>query len=127
MSPPIKRGCPAPERLKRGTHKKKQARHSTEFKEQALAQTSARGARTIESVADELNLSVFPLKDWLRTDPKHSTASIRSRPALLLEQRRQVCRHQTFIALCLGWGAGSQAKPAAASSSSAAMAAMTRA
>jgi len=58
------------------TNKKKQARHSAEFKEQALAKARARGDRTIESVADELNLSVFTLKDWLRTSPKRSAAPV---------------------------------------------------
>lgn len=58
------------------TSKKKQPRHSAEFKEHALAQARARGARTIESVADELNLSVFTLKGWLRTSPKHSAVPV---------------------------------------------------
>ena len=58
------------------TSKKKQPRHSAEFKEHALAKARARGARTIESVANELNLSVFTLKGWLRTSPKHSAVPV---------------------------------------------------
>jgi transposase-like protein len=37
-----------------------------EFKEQALAKVRARGARTVESVADELNMSVGTLRTWIR-------------------------------------------------------------
>lgn len=40
--------------------------YSQEFKEQALSKVLSRGKRTIESVADELNMSVFTLKDWKR-------------------------------------------------------------
>jgi transposase-like protein len=58
------------------TSKKKQSRHSAEFKEQALAKARARGARTIESVADELNLSVFTLKNWLKTSPTGLAAPV---------------------------------------------------
>lgn len=56
--------------------KKKQSRHAAEFKEQALTKAMSRGARTIESVADELNMSVFTLKDWLRTTPKRLATSV---------------------------------------------------
>jgi len=40
--------------------------YSVEFKEQALSKVLSRGNRTIQSVADELNINVFTLKDWMR-------------------------------------------------------------
>ena len=55
---------------------KKQSRHAAEFKEQALAKAMLRGDCTIESVANELNMSVFTLKDWLRTTPRSSVTSV---------------------------------------------------
>ena len=41
-------------------------RHSTEFKEQALSKARARGSRTLESLAAELNMSLGTLKGWLK-------------------------------------------------------------
>jgi hypothetical protein len=40
--------------------------HSTEFREQALGKARARGERTLESVAAELNISLGTLKGWLK-------------------------------------------------------------
>lgn len=40
--------------------------YSVEFKEQALSKVLSRGNRTIESVADELHMNVFTLKNWMR-------------------------------------------------------------
>ena len=40
-----------------------------EFKEQALSKARARGQRTLESVATELNMSLGTLKGWLKTAP----------------------------------------------------------
>ena len=40
--------------------------HSTEFKEQALSKARARGSRTLESLAAELNMSLGTLKGWLK-------------------------------------------------------------
>ena len=40
--------------------------HSTEFREQAQSKARARGARTLESVAAELNISLGTLKGWLK-------------------------------------------------------------
>ena len=42
------------------------ARYSAAFKEQALSKVLSRGDRTIGSVAEELNLSVFTLKNWMK-------------------------------------------------------------
>ena len=40
--------------------------HSSEFIEQALGKARARGSRTLESVAAELNMSLGTLKGWLK-------------------------------------------------------------
>lgn len=40
--------------------------YSEAFKEQALVKVYNRGHRTIQAVADELNLSVFTLKNWMK-------------------------------------------------------------
>jgi len=45
--------------------------YSDEFKEQALAKVYSRGQRTIQAIADELNLSIHTLKNWMK-----STATI---------------------------------------------------
>ena len=46
------------------TTSKKQ--YSNEFKEQALAKVYSRGQRTIQSIADELNLNIYTLKNWMK-------------------------------------------------------------
>lgn len=53
------------------------------FKEQALAKVYGRGERTIQAVADELNLNVFTLKNWMKktvTDPNGGVAQKAKRP-----------------------------------------------
>jgi hypothetical protein len=40
--------------------------HSPEFIEQALSKARARGSRTLQSVASELNMSLGTLKGWLK-------------------------------------------------------------
>ena len=50
-------------------------RHATEFKAQALSKARQRGSRTLESVADELNLSLGTLKGWLKLSAKHAAGS----------------------------------------------------
>ena len=40
--------------------------YSSEFKEQALSKARQRGPRTLESVANELNISLGSLKGWLK-------------------------------------------------------------
>lgn len=42
------------------------APYSAGFKEQALSKVLSRGSRTIQSVADELTINVFPLKNWMK-------------------------------------------------------------
>ena len=55
-------------------------RYSSEFKEQAMSKARQRGARTLESVATELNISLGSLKGWLKAS-NHKTAD--STPASL--------------------------------------------
>jgi hypothetical protein len=40
--------------------------YSVEFKEQALSKVLSRGNRTVQSIADELNMNVFTLKNWMK-------------------------------------------------------------
>jgi transposase-like protein len=47
-------------------------KHSPEFKEQALRKARERGQRTLQSVADELNIPLSTLKGWQRA---HITAA----------------------------------------------------
>ena len=51
------------------------SRHSSEFKEQALSKARQRGSRTLESIADELNLSLGTLKGWLKVSGKDAAGS----------------------------------------------------
>jgi transposase-like protein len=44
-----------------------QTRYSEDFKEQALAKVLQRGDKTIQCVADELNINVLTLKGWLKS------------------------------------------------------------
>src|ERR1700694_1626967 len=51
--------------------------YSAAFKEQALGKVLSRGDRTVQSVADELNVSVFTLKNWMkRIVPKDRKLSL---------------------------------------------------
>jgi len=40
--------------------------YSAAFREQALRKVMSRGNRTIQSVADELNINIFTLKNWIK-------------------------------------------------------------
>ncbi|MCD6027106.1 MAG: transposase [Solimicrobium sp.] len=44
--------------------------YSSAFKEQALVKVYSRGNRTIQSVADELNMNKFTLKSWIKGQVK---------------------------------------------------------
>ena len=48
--------------------------YSYAFKEQALAKVYSRGERTIESVADELNVKLATLKIWMKRKMQQSRA-----------------------------------------------------
>lgn len=41
-------------------------RYSQEFKDQAIKKALRRGDKTLQCIADELNLNLFTLKEWLR-------------------------------------------------------------
>lgn len=61
----------------------KKATYSEGFKEQALSKVFSRGERTVQAVADELNISVHTLKNWMKTplpDPENKTARKAKRP-----------------------------------------------
>ena len=57
------------------TTKKPNNRYSTEFKEQALSKARQRGTRTLEAVANELNLSLGSLKGWLKASMRKAADS----------------------------------------------------
>ncbi|MDO8937979.1 MAG: transposase, partial [Methylicorpusculum sp.] len=50
-----------------------QTRYSEEFKEQALSKVLQRGDKSIQAIADDLNMSVFTLKGWLKQTRSNST------------------------------------------------------
>ena len=54
-------------------------RYSDEFKEQALTKVYSRGNRSIQTIADELNLSVHTLKTWMKTTAHPDKNQPRSR------------------------------------------------
>jgi len=41
-------------------------RYSEAFKEQAISKVLQRGDKTIQCIADELNVNLFTLKNWLK-------------------------------------------------------------
>jgi transposase-like protein len=56
--------------------------HTPEFKERAILKVLQRGDKTIQTIAEELNINLFTLKEWLRksrttmtdnTSPKRPT------------------------------------------------------
>lgn len=55
--------------------------YSDEFREQALAKVYNRGKRTIQDIADETNLSIHTLKNWMKstatTDKPHDNPAKR--------------------------------------------------
>lgn len=58
-------------------------KYSPAFKEQALQKVLQRGDKTIQCIADELNINLFTLKTWLKHDrPEIMTAQKKAkRPA----------------------------------------------
>ncbi len=55
------------------------------FREQALEKAYSRGSRSVKSVSDELHMSVWTLKSWMKTDnnnrPVNSAGERARRPA----------------------------------------------
>ncbi len=61
----------------------KKVTYSEGFKEQALSKVFSRGDRTVEAVADELNISVHTLKNWMKKplpESKNKTSRKPKRP-----------------------------------------------
>ena len=60
---------------------RKLSTYSSAFKEQALRKVLSRGSRTLQSVADELNVNVFTLKNWMKksVDKKVTAAPVKER------------------------------------------------
>ncbi len=57
-------------------------RYNQEFKDQAIEKTLQRGDKTIQCIADELNINLFTLKEWLRkAQPTMTSTSNPQRPA----------------------------------------------
>ncbi|TAK59871.1 transposase [Methylobacter sp.] len=56
-------------------------RYNQEFKDQAIEKTLQHGDKTIQYIADELNINLFTLKEWLRkSQPAMPPSSIPQRP-----------------------------------------------
>ena len=72
------------------------ATYSAGFKEQALSKVLSRGKRTIQSVADELNMNVFTLKNWMKralAGNRLSSFTVCEQPlGEIYWQRPSVCR-----------------------------------
>jgi transposase-like protein len=61
----------------------KKATYSEGFKEQALSKVFSRGDRTVQAVADELNISMHTLKNWMKKplpDDQNRTVRKAKRP-----------------------------------------------
>ena len=51
-------------------------RHSIEYQEQALSKTRQRGTRSVQDVANELNMPVGTLRKWIsKSNRKHEVGS----------------------------------------------------
>lgn len=74
------------------------ATYSEAFKEQALAKVLSRGNRTVQAVADELNISVFTLKNWMKKpllDDKNRVPRKAKRPPDWRPEERLVALHES--------------------------------
>ena len=64
-------------------------RYSQKFKDQAIEKTLQRGDKTIQCIANDLNINLFTLKEWLRkTQPAMASTSVPQRPADWTPQQR---------------------------------------
>lgn len=61
----------------------KKSHYTEAFKEQAISKVLQRGDKTIQCVADELNVNVFTLKNWLKKPRTNSMTDtpVNKRPA----------------------------------------------
>jgi len=71
-----------------------QTRYSEEFKQQALSKVLQRGDKSIQSIADELTISVFTLKGWLKQTRSKSTTN-----TMKQQRPKDWTRKQRFEAL----------------------------
>jgi len=87
----------------------KRKTYPTEFKEQALSKARERGTKTLQNIADELNLSLGTLKNWLKesgstqghvlpTNTSAATWNAAQRLTALLESH--ALKDQTLHAWC---------------------------
>jgi transposase-like protein len=76
-----------------------QTRYSKEFKEQALSKVLQRGDKSIQSIADELNISVFTLKGWLKQTRSNPTTK-----TMKPQRPKDWTREQRFEALVASAG-----------------------
>jgi len=63
---------------------KSNSTYTEDYKEQALLKVYTRGDRTIRSIADELNINVFTLKNWMK-----QTAADKKNPSARREKTPQ--------------------------------------
>ncbi|AEF98771.1 putative transposase [Methylomonas methanica MC09] len=71
--------------------------YSDEFREQALAKVYKRGKRTIQDIADESNLSIHTLKNWMKSSTPTDTSSpnVSKRPQDWLPEERLLALHES--------------------------------
>ncbi|WP_085983722.1 IS3 family transposase [Methylomonas methanica] len=71
--------------------------YSDEFREQALAKVYNRGKRTIQDIADESNLSIHTLKNWMKSSTPTDTSSpnVGKRPQDWLPEERLLALHES--------------------------------
>jgi len=79
---------------------KKYTRYSEDFKEQALAKVYSRGnERSIQGVADDLNINLQTLKKWMKKSELDSTSTIQpksKRPQDWHPEERLAALHKTY-------------------------------
>lgn len=72
--------------------------YSVEFREQALSKVLSRGNRTVQSVADELNINVFTLKNWIRKvmpEDKKLSLVVEKRPQDWSREEQLIALHES--------------------------------
>jgi transposase-like protein len=69
--------------------------HSIEFKEQALFKARQRGSRTLESIANELNMSVGTLKNWLKVRNKAAAPTLNGSTTSWTPEQRLQALHES--------------------------------
>jgi len=71
--------------------------YSDEFKEQALAKVYNRGDRTIQAIADESNLSIHTLKNWMKSStPADTPTPLTKRPRDWRPEERLLALQESY-------------------------------